>query len=602
MEEPHHRQTCGDPVPALELVWSPGLQQDVLDPAVWQEGLDTYARATHLAVALVDVDGRLLGACLNPQPTWQLLRAQRPPDPPGCPFCLLPRQPGRCVADALAAREVRITHDRTGLAHLTVPLVLGDHVVGALLAGQVFDQYPDQLALEQIAVTAGLRPAQVGQRARLELPVSRATLRVYGDLLATLGRTFLQTRYDQAVDAHRLAEMTRLRDLLQQHTQDLTVADRQKDAFLATLAHELRNPLAPLRTAVALVQDHRPLDPEVEWGVGVIDRQLRHMTRLVDDLLDLSRITRDTLELRPERLDLAAVLQVAVETSRALLEANDQELVVTLPPEPIMLDADPVRLAQVVANLLTNAAKYTEPHGHIGLTAESHEGEAVITVRDTGIGISAEWLPHIFELFTQGEPTSARVQSGLGVGLSLVQRLVALHGGTVTAHSAGPGQGSVFTVRLPLASAPVVARPEAGLAPTPPASMTARRILVVDDERLSAIGLQKLLVRQGHAIRTAHDGLEALEVADAFRPEVMLLDIGLPRLDGYEVAQHIRQQPWGQGMVLIALTGWGQASDRQRSQAAGFDHHLVKPVDSAVLRQLLAALPAPGAAGDAPQP
>jgi signal transduction histidine kinase len=219
------------------------------------------------------------------------------------------------------------------------------------------------------------------------------------------------------VEAHRLAEMTRLRDVLQQHTQDLAAADRQKDAFLATLAHELRNPLAPIRNAVYLMQHHSLLDREVHWRVDVIDRQLRQMTRLMDDLLNLSRITRDTLELRPERPDLAAVVQVAVETSRPLIEASGQGFVVTLPPEPIAVDADPIRLAQVLVNLLNNAAKYTEPSGHIGLTAERYGREAVVTVRDTGIGIPAELLPHIFEMFTQGEPSRARVQSGLGIGL-----------------------------------------------------------------------------------------------------------------------------------------------------------------------------------------
>jgi CheY-like chemotaxis protein/two-component sensor histidine kinase len=313
----------------------------------------------------------------------------------------------------------------------------------------------------------------------------------------------------------------------------------------------------------------------------------------MDDLLDLSRITRDTLELHPERLDLAAVVQVAMETSRPLIEASGQGVVVTISPEPIALDADPIRLAQVLVNLLNNAAKYTEPSGHIGLTAERYGREAVVTVRDTGIGIPAELLPHIFEMFTQGEPSRARVQSGLGIGLTLAQRIVALHGGTITAHSDGPGHGSVFTVRLPLARELAAARPGAGEAPARPPLVAARRILVVDDERLSAVGLGKLLQRKGHAIRTAHDGLDAVAVAETFRPDVVLLDIGLPKLDGYEVAYRIRQQPWGQVMVLIALTGWGQESDRQRSQAAGFDHHLVKPVDPAELVCLLASLPAP---------
>jgi signal transduction histidine kinase len=563
----------------------------MLDPVAWQEGLERYARATQLAVALVDADGCLLGECLNPRPTWRLLRAQIPPDPGACPFCLMPSPPRRCIAEALNMGKVCITRDRTGLVHATVPLVLGDHAVGVLVAGQVFDQYPESLGLEHVAVTYGLRPERVWQLARLEAPVTRATLGVYADLLATLGQTFLQTRYDRIIEAHRLAEMTRLRDLLQQRTHDLTAADRQKDAFLATLAHELRNPLAPIRNAVYLLQRQGSQDPEVHWGVDVIARQLQQMTRLVDDLLDLSRITRNTLELRPERLDLAEVVSVAVETSRPLLEASNQEFVVTLPPEPILLDADPVRLAQVLANLLNNAAKYTARGGHIWLTAERQGHEAVVTVRDTGIGIPAETLPRIFEMFMQGGPSPDRAPGGMGIGLTLVKEIVERHGGSITAHSGGPGQGSAFTVRLPSLTEPSPAQPPVRHAPARTAPALARRILIVDDERLSVVSWSKLLQREGHAIRTAYDGREAVEMAEAFRPEVVLLDLGLPQLTGYEVADRIRHQPWGLGIVLIALTGWGQDADRQRSTAAGFDHHLVKPLDPSILLHLLASLP-----------
>jgi signal transduction histidine kinase len=510
--------------------------------------LEKYARATNLAVALVDGDGQLLGQCINPQPTWRLLREQRPPAIDACPFCLMPSQPRNCVSSAVTKGGFGVTRDRTGLVHVTVPLVLGNYVLGALV-------------------------------------------HVYADLLATLGNTFLQTRYDTAIEANRLAEMTRLRDLLQQRTLELTEADRRKDEFLATLAHELRNPLAPIRNSVRIAQLQNPSEPEVQWGLDVIDHQLQQMTRLLDDLLDTSRIIRNTLELRKERVDLAEVLQLAMQTSRPAIEEGGQEFVVTLPPEPMSLDADPTRLAQVIANLLNNAAKYTDRGGHIWLTAESQGSEAVVTVRDTGIGIPTELLPHIFEMFMQGEQSSDRTQGGLGIGLTLVKRIVDLHGGAITAHSNGAGTGSAFIVRLPVCREPSPAQPQGRRTHARTATAIARRILVVDDERLSAASLRKLLELKGHEIRTAHDGLEAMEVAEAFRPDVVLLDIGLPKLNGYEVAQRVRREPWGRGLVLIALTGWGQETDRRRSQEAGFDHHLVKPVNPDALLQLLASLP-----------
>jgi len=319
--------------------------------------------------------------------------------------------------------------------------------------------------------------------------------------------------------------------------------------------------------------------------------------RLVDDLLDVSRITRGKIELRKERVELAAVVASAVETSRPLIEASGHELTVTLPPEPIPLDADLTRLAQVFSNLLNNAARYTEQGGHIWLTAELASGgrqppdEVVVKVRDTGLGIPADMLPKIFEMFTQVDRSLERSQGGLGIGLTLVKRLVEMHGGSVEARSDGPSQGSEFTVRLPVAVASASPQPQ------PPkgegektADPAGRRILVVDDNKDSADSLSMMLRITGMEVRTAYDGLEAVAAAAAFNPDVVFLDIGLPKLNGYEAARRIREQPWGKDMVLVAVTGWGQEVDRRRSQEAGFNAHMVKPVDPAALQQMLAAL------------
>jgi CheY-like chemotaxis protein len=329
--------------------------------------------------------------------------------------------------------------------------------------------------------------------------------------------------------------------------------------------------------------------PEQPWAVDVIDRQLRQLTRLLDDLLDVSRMTVRRLELRKARVDLAEALQMAAETSRPLIEERGQAFAMTLPPHPIILDGDPTRLAQMLSNLLHNAAKYTDRGGSIWLTAEQRGHEAVVTVGDTGIGIPSELLPRIFEMFMQADRSLERSHGGLGIGLTLARQIVELHGGTLTAHSDGAGTGSAFIVRLPVIPEAEPVPPRTRPAQARQAPVTVRRILVVDDERVAATSLGKLLTIMGHEVRAAHDGVEAVGAAEAFRPEVVLLDIGLPKLNGYEVARTIRQQPWGQGMVLIALTGWGQEADQQRARDAGFDHHLVKPVARAALTQVLAS-------------
>ncbi|HET6164101.1 MAG TPA: PAS domain S-box protein [Planctomycetota bacterium] len=366
----------------------------------------------------------------------------------------------------------------------------------------------------------------------------------------------------------------------------LKESDRRKDEFLAMLAHELRNPLAPIRNSVQIFRAHGMPVPDLQWATEVIDRQVRQMTRLVDDLLDVSRITRGRIELRRQPVDLAEVVASAVEASRPLIDKRRHELTVTIPAQPIRLDADPTRLAQVLSNLLNNAAKYMDPCGRIGLAASQEGGDVVISVRDTGIGIKKEVLPRIFDMFMQGDPGSEQSEGGLGIGLTLVRRLVELHGGSVEARSDGLGKGSEFRVRIPAAGAAEGAtarRPEVQAASAAP-----RRILVVDDNHDAADTLRLLLKKTGNEVNTAHDGIEAVDVAESFRPEIVLLDLGLPKLSGYEAARRIRAQAGGDEMVLVALTGWGHEEDRRRSLEAGFDVHMTKPVEFTALRRLVA--------------
>jgi signal transduction histidine kinase/ActR/RegA family two-component response regulator len=368
----------------------------------------------------------------------------------------------------------------------------------------------------------------------------------------------------------------------------LREADHAKDVFLATLAHELRNPLAPLQSAVQVLRLNSWPTTEVQWSVEVIDRQVQQMTRLIDDLMDVARITRNRLELRVERVELAEVLERAIETSRPLIDAAGHELVVTLPRLPLTLEADPTRLAQAVANLLNNAAKYTERKGHIWLRAERQGSDAVVTVRDTGMGIEAEMLPRIFEMFAQGDRRLRHSPAGLGIGLALVKRLIELHGGTIRAQSAGLGQGSQFTVRLPiLIEAPKREPASTQSSQTPEVPL---RILIADDNKDSAAALGMFLRMGGDKIHVVSDGKAAVAAAAEFQPDVALLDIGMPQMTGYEAAAEIRHQAWSHDVVLIAISGWGQPSDRQRSKDAGFDHHVVKPVDPSALLRLLASL------------
>jgi len=379
--------------------------------------------------------------------------------------------------------------------------------------------------------------------------------------------------------------------------QALKEADRHKDEFLAMLAHELRNPLAPILNAVQLMRMKPIADPQLSWSRDVIERQLSHLTRLVDDLLDVARITRGRINLSQEPTELAVLIARAVETVQPLIQARGHEFTSEIPAATLRINADPLRLTQAFGNVLGNAAKYTERGGRISLTVCRQGTDVEIRVRDTGVGIPAEQLPRIFDLFTQVR--SDHSQSGLGIGLALVRRLLQMHGGTITAHSEGPGQGTEFLIRLPLLLETAhSANGEKSTTATDDAPPVRRRILVADDNADALETLATVLELGGHEVFSAANGSLALESAERHLPEVALLDIGMPLLDGYEVARRIRAQAWGKRITLVALTGWGQDSDRRRSQEAGFDSHLVKPLDLDKLTQLLARLPVSASAAD----
>jgi len=386
-----------------------------------------------------------------------------------------------------------------------------------------------------------------------------------------------------------ITERKRVEEQLRQLAADLSEANRKKDEFLATLAHELRNPLAPIRNGLLLMKLAGDDAEAVERSRSMMERQIEQMVRLVDDLMDISRISQGKLELRKEHVPLGAVIASAVETTRPLIEQMGHELTVTLPKQPFIVDADMTRLAQVFMNLLNNSAKYSERGGHIWLTVERQGSDVVVSVRDTGIGIPADNLTSIFDMFSQVDRSLEKSQGGLGIGLSLVKRLVEMHGGRIEAKSDGPGRGSEFVVRLPVDVE--ASRPQAADKQAEPADLkSSLRILIVDDNQDGADSLAMVLKMMGNDARTAYDGKEGVELAEEFRPEVVLFDIGMPKLNGYEACRLIRKQPWGRKVIVIAVTGWGQDDDRQRSHDAGFDHHMVKPVDPQAVMKMLAVL------------
>ncbi len=439
--------------------------------------------------------------------------------------------------------------------------------------------------------SARLEPGECGREAELEARVRQ--------LMAERERTELALRaMREERDRAEFALASAIRERDRAYAM-LCEVDRRKDEFLATLAHELRNPLAPIRSAVQVMRLAEGDHATASAARAMIERQLKHLVRLIDDLMDVSRVIQGKLELKKERIELASVLHVAVEANRPLLESKQHHLRVELPPDPLFVQADPARLTQVFINLLNNSAKYSDPHAEIRIRAAREGKEAHVTVADTGFGIQPELLTRVFDLFMQVERlTAARPHDGLGIGLTLAKRIVELHGGALTAQSEGPGKGSCFTVRLALAS-PADSPSDLDLhSGTKPGGSTRMRILVADDNYDAAQSLALMLGMDGHEVRTASNGLEALEIAEEFHPQVALLDIGMPKLDGYETARKLRERPWAGSTQLFALTGWGQEDDKERARQAGFDRHLVKPLEPEALSELLN--PGSGEAGADP--
>jgi signal transduction histidine kinase/ActR/RegA family two-component response regulator len=399
------------------------------------------------------------------------------------------------------------------------------------------------------------------------------------------------TEAAEALNAQLRTEME-ARSLLERKAQaqaaTLAEVDRNKDEFLAMLSHELRSPLAAISNATELLRLEKNEGPLQLRARQIIERKVGHLTHLVQDMLDVSRITSGKVQLRLQPIDLGSVVEGALEISRPLLDQHQHELTVSLPSEPILVHADGARLEQVVVNLLTNAAKYSDDAGHISLTVQQEDGWAVLRVQDRGVGIAPELLPHIFDLFTQAERSLDRSEGGLGIGLYVVQRMVQLHGGSVEVSSVME-QGTEFVVRLPVESAPIL---PSSIPATETAQPTARvcRVLVVDDDEDTAEGLAMLLTQAGHDVRIAHDGPAAVEAALDYRPDVVLTDIGLPMLNGYEVAQRLRQHAELRGTMLVAITGYGQERDRARTGEAGFDYHLLKPADFREVQKILATV------------
>jgi PAS domain S-box-containing protein len=505
------------------------------------------------------------------------------------------------LADGGSLRQLAVAHSDPSKEELArtlrrrfPPNLNGPHGIGNVLRTGKSELYPD---IEETTLVQSISDPE-HQRVLRELGLKSALvvpLSVRNRMLGTI--TFVTAESDRHYGPDDLAlaeELARRAAMAIDSAQlyrEVQEANRRKDVFLAMLAHELRNPLAPIRNAVQVMRLLSPRDSKLEWSRDVIERQFSHLARLVDDLLDLSRLMRGMVKLQKKEIELSWVVAHAVEASRPLIDAQHHEFTVSVPTEPIRLHADLTRLTQVLVNLLNNAAKYTDPGGHIVLRAERSGAEVVVRVRDDGRGMAPELLPRVFDLFTQGERTLARSEGGLGIGLTLVKNLVEMHGGRVQAFSAGPGKGSEFVVFLPalpegLALDKVAAKEEGGAA-----MAQCQRILVVDDKPDAADSLALLLRVTGHEVRTAYEGAAALKLAQEFKPEIVFLDVGMPGMDGFEVARRIRQEPDLSEVLLVALTGYNQEEDVRHCKEAGFDMHLCKPADLDVLQGLLNSRP-----------
>ena len=528
----------------------------LFDVQVWNATLAKYAAVTGLTIMLYDASGRPVCGPVNPTSLFELFARY------GYDSGLFAQCCTRCLTEATRCCAV-VAKSPHGLGVFGAPVTLKGEIVGAVVGGYVLTEFPQAGVVARFSQQTGIPLDTIWPLIQRQQPIREAQLLLRGELLQVLADTLV-------TEQHR-AE-----------------AARQKDEFLAMLGHELRNPLAPIRTALELLQRFGVQHPTAVRAHGVIDRQVTHMVRLIDDLLEVSRITTGVIRLNIQEVDLMDVVADAVDSTRPLIEARHHRLDTSLPRAPLVVRGDRTRLMQVLTNLLNNAAKYTDEGGTIRITAAPHERQAVLRVIDTGTGISARLLPKVFDLFTQDDRTLDRAQGGLGVGLTLVRRITELHGGSVEAYSEGRGQGSEFVVKLPLHIAETVA-PPAEAQPAQDRSERRLRCLVVDDNVDATQMLEVALKLEGHDVRVAFDGRDAVDAAASYRPDVIVLDIGLPRMNGYDVARTVRQLPGLANVLIIAATGYGQDGHRQKSREAGFDHHLVKPIElDALLRALVA--------------
>jgi signal transduction histidine kinase len=496
---------------------------------------------------------------------------------------------GENIITASSATEALDCLLRTEIAVVLVDVCMPD-LDGYELASMI-RQHPRFQKTSIIFVSAvlmtdldRLRGYESGGVDYVPVPIVPEILRAKVSVFAELYR---KTRALERLNAELERRVSERTAALEASTAALKDADRRKDEFLAMLAHELRNPLAPISTAVQLLRLKELSDAQRERARDVLERQVQHLVLLVDDLLDVSRITRGVITLQHERVLIGTVIARAVETARPMIDSRRHTLTLDLNDEVLAVEGDKARLVQVVGNILNNAAKFMEPGGKIQLKVAREGTSVAITVRDAGIGIPSDQVPRIFDLFTQVHAKPDQIQGGLGVGLALVRRLVEMHGGTVAAHSAGPGQGTDIIVRLPL-WAMQAGRPDEPRHDSPVPAIGPSRILVVDDHLDAVEALSMQLQVAGHDVRTANDGVEAMTIGETFQPQVVLLDLGMPRMDGYETARSMRRRPWGTRALIIAVTGWAQPYDRQKTSEAGFDAHLVKPVSEVELFQAIA--------------
>jgi len=496
-------------------------------------------------------------------------------------------RPLRHSGDTVGSLLLQARYDVWGRVADYLAILAVTMLVSLLLAALVFHPLQRKVMEPVHALSAAAK--DVVERGEYRVQVRKTS----DDELGLMVDAFNTMLSEVARRTDDLESANRELSLQIQHTehaeQQLRQADRRKDDFLATLAHELRNPMAPIVNAIAVLKMKDLQDPQVRWVRDVIERQVRHMARLVDDLLDVARITRGKIELRLDRVDLGTAVRTALESTQPDIDQQRHEVKLQLPAQPLLVVGDMTRLSQIVANLISNAAKYTPPAGLIEIVVARDGEDAVVSVRDNGGGIAAEHLGAVFEMFTQIESPLSRSTGGLGIGLALAKALVSLHGGSIGVTSDGPGQGSCFTVRIPLETntGTAVLPPPAPAQAAAQRPAAAARIMVVDDNRDAALSLSMMLQLQGFEVSEAHDGIEALAQGALCEPAVVLMDIGMPRMNGYETAARIRQAAWGKSAVLVAVTGWGQEQDRERAKAAGFDHHLTKPVDPERLDELL---------------